>query len=125
MPNNDWDILDRREAEYDRIPATEDIAHPVEDLHSIAIYSVPEARRSLPHPDKPILMSYLDVVLQGYLDMFGEAGARRFFDTTENWDAPILNDRATPRYPRAQTLTGDERAWIDAELKGRGLTPRS
>lgn len=121
VPGHDWAALDAREAEYDRIEATTEIAHPVDALHSIAIYSVPETRRALPRPDKPILLSYLDVVLQGYLDTFGEAGALRFFETTENWDAPILDDRATPRYPRAQTLSGDELAWIDAELKGRGL----
>ncbi len=122
VPGNDWAKLDAREAEYDRIPATTEVAHPVEAPHSIAIYSVPETRRSLPHPEKPILLSYLDVVLQGYLDMFGEAGARRFFDTTENWDAIIFDDRSAPRYPRAQTLSAEETAWIDAELKGRGLS---
>ena len=124
VPGADWAALDAREAAYDRIEATEEILHGVDAMQSIAIYSVPETRRSLPHPEKPILLSYLDVVLQGYLEMFGEDGALRFFETTENWDVPIRDDRAAPVYPRAQTLSGDEQAWIDAELKGRGLTPR-
>ena len=124
VPGSDWATLDAREKEYDRLEATHQIGHGAGELASIAIYSVPEARRAPPHPEKPILLSYLDVVLQGYLDMFGEAGARKFFDTTENWHAPIRNDRHDPVYPRAQRLASEEIAWIDAELATRGLQPR-
>lgn len=121
VPGADWELLDQREREYERLLATHEIDHAADMPESIAIYSVPEPRRAPPHPEKPILLSYLDVVLQGYLDVFGEAGARRFFDTTEGWDAPILNDREAPRYPRAQRLSAQEIDWIDAELDGRNL----
>ncbi|MHA6325523.1 gamma-glutamylcyclotransferase [Roseivivax sp. CAU 1753] len=125
VPGHDWGALDLREKAYDRIEATAEIAHPVDELHSIAIYSVPETRRVVPHGDSPILLSYLDVVLQGYLEAFGEDGARRFFETTENWDTPILNDRAQPRYSRAQSLSAKDIAWIDAELAARGLRAKA
>jgi hypothetical protein len=68
----------------------------------------------------PILLSYVDAVVQGYLATYGEAGAERFFATTEGWDAPVLNDRATPRYPRAQTLTVLERDFVNAHLARNG-----
>ncbi|MHA7873923.1 gamma-glutamylcyclotransferase family protein [Roseivivax sp.] len=122
VPGGDWEKLDQREAEYDRLDATSVVVHEVENLASIAIYSVPAATRTPAHAGRPILLSYLDVVLQGYLDMFGEAGAQRFFETTDGWGGtPILDDRATPRYPRAQRLTAGETAWVDAALAERGL----
>ena len=125
VPGADWQTLDAREKEYDRLDATTAVLHEAGELRSIAIYSVPEARRRPAHEGRPILLSYLDVVLQGYLDMFGEAGAVRFFDTTDGWDsAPVLNDRPSPRYPRAQALTGEETAWIDTALAARGIDVR-
>ncbi len=66
-------------------------------------------------------MSYLDVVIQGYLTEFGEEGAARFFETTSGWNAPLLNDRAAPLYPRAQSLTVDETAFIDQALARLGV----
>jgi hypothetical protein len=56
------------------------------------------------------------VVVQGYLREFGEEGVTRFFTTTHGWDAPILDDRAAPRYPRHQPVTATERAITDAHL---------
>lgn len=41
-----------------------------------------------------ILLSYLDVVVQEYLRVFGIDGLSHFFDTTDGWDTPVLNDRA-------------------------------
>ena len=40
-----------------------------------------------PQPKTPILLSYLDVVVQGYLAEFGEAGVARFFASTDGWGA--------------------------------------
>ena len=61
-------------------------------------------------------MSYLDVVVQGYLRTFGPDGALRFFETTDGWGSPILNDRAAPRYPRHQQLDPDETHFVDTQL---------
>ena len=45
-----------------------------------------------------------------------EKGVERFFYTTLGWDTPVLNDRAAPLYPRAQTLTPDQTALVDSHL---------
>ena len=91
------------------------------------------ARHQLPDPDmqiyvgrddcirwdikQPILLSYLDVVIQGFHEHFGEEGVSNFFATTDNWEHPILDDRDAPQYPRATTLTDFERALVDKGLK--------
>lgn len=115
-----WAALDLREACYDRTDALRDVRHPAETVDELAIYVVPEADRLPPDAEHPVLLSYLDVVLQGYLVEFGKEGAERFIATTANWDAPILNDRAAPQYPRDQSLTDAERAFVDAALSGLG-----
>ena len=63
-----------------------------------------------------MLLSYIDVVVQGYLAEYGPDGAERFFETTGGWDVPILNDRAAPLYPRHTMLSGSERTFVDAAL---------
>lgn len=113
VPHDDWDALDQREWAYDRIAVTDRVAHPLRHDIDIAVYAVPEARHTAPTDTYPILLSYLDVVIQGYLREFGEAGVARFLATTEGWEAPILNDRAEPRYPRHQPLRSDETALVD------------
>ena len=83
MPNADWVALDAREEGYDRLVATEMISHDHSDNPELAIYAIPEATRFPPTPDHPILLSYLDVVLQGYLHVFGDAGVQHFMETTD------------------------------------------
>ena len=113
VPGQDWRALDAREFAYAR--------HPVEarlDSGALAVqvYAVPGSDAAEPSAAHPILLSYLDAVVQGFLREYGVAGAERFFDTTDGWAAPILNDRAAPRYPRAQSLSPDETALVDAFL---------
>jgi hypothetical protein len=119
VPGGEWEALDRREAGYDRHPAGPDLT--VEALPGIApqIYAV--AQDVTTGTGGPILLSYLDVVLQGYLREFGEPGVRRFMDTTDGWETPVLDDRVQPRYPRHQRLDPDETALIDAELARLGV----
>ncbi|MDA7964114.1 gamma-glutamylcyclotransferase family protein [Ruegeria sp.] len=117
VPNDDWDALDQREWAYDRIPATRAITHPLTQDVEIAVYAVPSQRQTEPSNRHPLLLSYIDVVIQGYLRAFGPDGADRFFATTDGWDAPILNDRAAPRYPRHQQLKPDETAFVDDRLR--------
>ncbi len=120
VPKNDWVALDQREWAYDRIPATEAVNHALKTEIDIAVYAVPEARHTRPSHHYPILLSYLDVVVQGYLREFGTAGVDRFFATTDGWDAPILNDRAEPRYPRHQALKAQETELVDCKLQEHG-----
>lgn len=116
VPNADWAALDQREWAYQRINASNDVSHALSHQPEVAIYAVPHDKTHAPDVKHPILLSYVDVVVQGYLNEFGIDGAMRFFDTTDGWDIPIINDRAAPMYPRHQTLSKGERAFVDEQL---------
>lgn len=116
VPGGDWAALDLREAAYDRLRLRPDdvehaLPHPV-DVH---IYRTDIAHAE-PASKHPILLSYLDCVVQGFLRVFGAEGADRFFATTDGWHTPVLNDRAVPQYARHVDLTGAERSFIDERL---------
>lgn len=116
VPGADWAALDEREMFYLRIPA-EGVAHPLDTAPAVQIYHAPEHLNPEAESPKPILLSYLDVIVQGYLSEFGEDGVAGFFTTTDGWEAPVLNDRLAPRYPRHQRLTNAERALTDEWLR--------
>ena len=113
VPGNDWAALDQRESGYDRIP-THAVQHGLDAAPDIAVYSIPP--RADDQSDCPILLSYLDVVVQGFLTEFGQTGVSRFFESTDNWSLPIADDRAAPLYPRAQHISAPEIALIDGWL---------
>lgn len=113
VPNDDWVALDAREFSYARLAVTDVVDHAAPDVRDISIYAIPPEHAARPDRDHPILLSYVDAVLQGYLREFGEAGAARFIQTTEGWDSPLRNDRVAPIYPRAQSLTARERSLVD------------
>lgn len=116
VPGGDWLALDQREYGYDRVEATNSVTHTAKDPIRIAVYAVPHQTRRTTNARHPILLSYLDVVVQGYLREFGPKGVTQFFATTDGWDAPILNDRAKPHYPRHRSLNTDETALVDHHL---------
>ena len=120
VPDEGWAALDLREAAYERLDARSAIHHEAPGATEMAIYSIAPDRRLSPRADTPVLLSYLDVVVQGYLQEFGPEGADRFFATTSGWEAHFLDDRDAPRYPRAQILSNDERAFVDARLDALG-----
>ncbi len=114
-----WADLDAREAAYTRV----DVTRALGADHPTAIYRVNANLAADTASNTPILLSYLDVVVQGYLREFGPQGVARFFASTHGWDAPILNDRDNPRYPRRQILTDQETALVDACLATRMEMP--
>ena len=114
VPGSDWAALDAREAAYARHDVSETVRHDGRDAPT-AVYQVRPEHVSQDH-DHPILLSYLDVVVQGYLQVYGMDGVVHFFETTDGWDAPIFDDRANPIYPRHQALLEKERALVDAQL---------
>jgi len=121
VPGADWAALDLREEGYNRHAIDDGLAH--EAAHPVAaqIYAVPPASMVYPEQRAPILMSYLDVVIQGYLREFGEAGAVAFFETTDGWETPVRDDRTTPVYPRHKVLPASERGFVDDQLQHRGV----
>ncbi|MGP1357769.1 gamma-glutamylcyclotransferase family protein [Roseicyclus sp.] len=121
VPDGDWTALDAREYAYHRLPVAE-IAHGHGDAAlDIQIYRTKPEHDTDASEAHPILLSYLDTVIQGYLTEFGEDGARRFFETTSGWEAPVFDDRARPVYPRATRTTAEERNLVDTELLLRGV----
>ena len=103
----DWPGLAAREAHYDKISIAE-FGSPT------VVYSVPE--RHLTAGRAPILRSYLDTVLQGFLLEFGEDGPRHFMATTVGWERGIFDDRADRIYPRASIPTPAQTAQFAALL---------
>ena len=129
VPRGDWASLDARESGYNRHAAHDDVDHGHPTRPEIAVYAVHE-ENMLDRDGHVILLSYLDVVVQGFHEVYGEAGVQRFFDTTDGWDTVILDDRAHPLYPRHQELTLDQTALVDwhldrlsAEIKQRHEAP--
>ena len=114
VPGADWAALDQREAAYQRHDVTVTVHHDGPKAPT-AVYQVKPAHLS-DAQDHPILRSYLDVVVQGYLKVHGEAGVAQFFDTTDGWNMPIFDDRTAPLYPRHQVLTAAETALVDHHL---------
>lgn len=125
VPNGDWQALDCREAGYDRVAVTRSVTHEVAEPVDIAAYSIPDGKHHRPTQDLPIILSYVDVVIQGYLRHFGEKGAAEFFATTTGWDVPILNDRQSPHYPRYCPVSRQAKSIVDAHIDDIGAILRT
>ncbi|PVA09919.1 gamma-glutamylcyclotransferase [Pelagivirga sediminicola] len=123
VPDDDWHALDIREGAYDRVPAEHMIEHPLPHTPQIAVYAVPERPDEAPG-EHHLLLSYIDVVVQGYLREFGTDGAQHFFETTDGWEVPVLDDRADPHYSRACRLSREETDVVDAALARLPVTMR-
>lgn len=120
VPDQDWAALDHRERAYDRLPADDCVSHDGPGDASVAIYAIRAEHLNEPDADHPVLLSYLDVVIEGYLREYGAEGPRHFLETTTGWTAPILDDRAAPRYPRHRRLSPDTRDAVETVLRETG-----
>ncbi|MGA1268316.1 MAG: gamma-glutamylcyclotransferase family protein [Gemmobacter sp.] len=118
VPDADWPALDRREAGYDRHKVRVALGAGGEAVAEV--YAVPPAACLPPTERHPILQSYLDTVLGGFSAEYGPGAVAEFVATTRGWEAPILNDRARPRYSRAIAPDPGLRAEIDAALAALG-----
>jgi len=122
VPNGDWAALDEREHAYDRaqLPPSA-IDHRRGALISVEMYHTKPGNTSPPSVRHPILQSYLDTVLLGYFDVFGSDGIDHFFATTDGWDAPVIQDREAPIYPRTQAPDASMRSTIDRRMDALGI----
>lgn len=64
-----------------------------------AIWTYECVEQLSPTDKMPIAQSYVDVVMDGCLEI-GESFAREFVALTAGWKAPWVDDRFHPRYPR-------------------------
>ncbi|SMX45496.1 gamma-glutamylcyclotransferase family protein [Octadecabacter ascidiaceicola] len=117
VPDADWAALDLREHAYNRRDVTDQFTSQT------AVYEANPDHTAPPSTGHPILLSYLDVVIAGYSTLMGEAGPIHFFETTAGW-GPVLNDRDSPLYPRAQPLSAQTRACVDDAIADLSLEIR-
>jgi len=110
--------FDEREIGYDRMGiARSDVVYssgPLPDR--LYIYTSGPEHYRVGDFYYPIWLSYVEVVMYGYLMMFGEAGVDRFIQSTEGWSAPIIDDRQNPRYPRFTKISDEHRRLIETWL---------
>lgn len=122
VPNADWGALDLRETGYGRhIVPDEHLSHTSPVPVSAQIYAVALGDSDLPHPTQHVHLSYLDVVVSGFLAEFGADGVERFFATTTGWGG-VLDDRAAPLYPRARPTSTELRDLVDDSLSQLGVS---
>jgi hypothetical protein len=115
VPNNDWQELDAREVGYLRRELTPNDWYcavlPDPTLVSdVQMYVLETGKPAC--PKKPILWSYLETVLYGYYQWFGEEGMAAFIATTGDW-TDVLDDREDPIYPRYVPAEGDIQKTIE------------
>ena len=126
QPGHHEDTMQRREALYHRIdlpPTAVDWldGRPDEWPEPFIHVGEPAYRRAGDH-DHPVLLSYVETVLAGFLRTFGDDGPRHFFETTADWHVPVMDDRNSPVYARATQLGEDERLLVDDLLAEAGVT---
>jgi hypothetical protein len=115
VPGGDWTVLDEREGAYRRHAVAPPMLSQAPGWARIVeIYAI-NPKHADPEARHPILLSYLDTVVQGFLREFGEAGVERFFASTAGWSR-LFDDRTNPIYPRHQALTAQERGLVDAHI---------
>ncbi len=115
--------LDQRESGYSRVRVS--ARHDRPDRRATEFDCFTYVSDSTHHrsgsEEFPIWRSYLDCVLAGYFDLGGHPAMDDFIASTKGWNAPILDDRRLPRYPRAVTLAPDVQRGIDETLAQQGL----
>ena len=107
--------LDQREVRYQRFKVDVETQSGVNQ--SSYVYQARKEHSEWGSIKSPICLSYIDCVLQGVIHRFGQAALEAFFETTDGWHVPILNDRSGPIYPRAIKLSARETELIDSHLK--------
>ncbi|MBU2863025.1 gamma-glutamylcyclotransferase family protein [Reinekea marina] len=99
--------FDRREQGYNRVQIPwESVApsctQPLPESGNLWVY-VGKNNNVTPLPERPIMQSYLDVILNGCLD-FSEHFAARFLQLTGHWQH-LIDDRSNPQYVRPLNST--------------------
>jgi hypothetical protein len=114
--------LDEREIGYERVTVSirvfdSSFKSPTECF----LYTGSQPFRGPATPEYPIWRSYLDCVVAGYLRLGGIEGIEEFITSTSGWEAPILDDRPSPKYPRAVNLIDSDKDVIDNALRNHGI----
>ncbi len=115
-------LVDEREAGYsrhkigcDQLEVSKDTKLP----DNLYVYIANEVEGVI--DDGSLLQSYLDAVMQGFRNEYGDDGVSHFIDTTKGFERHINLDRSAPLYPRDVKLTSEEIVLFDSELKRAGV----
>ncbi len=112
VPAERWQDLQNREVGYRFFPLDLDtIRHDGPGLAQIMTFQ--SMSQTPGSAESPIAQSYLDCVLKGFLDVFGTSALQSFFETTAGWQTPVMRDRENPVYPRAVSLSDNEKDMFD------------
>lgn len=111
--------VDERENGYDRVAVPLDRLQMLRGaLPDCPVYVYEAQTNAVTHdPGEPILQSYLDAVLQGFLAEFGKQGVLDFLATTDGFERSVHVDRHQPIYPRAVRLSSEEQSLFDDLLQ--------
>ncbi len=102
--------LDKREQGYHRIliDVNDILCDDLPALEGLFIYTSDRQYYGDGSQAYPIWYSYLETVILGYWQVFGEDGVNKFITSTHGWSTPILDDRNEKIYPRARVLSYEE-----------------
>lgn len=115
--------LDAREAGYDRLSLplsdfdlSDELLQQMDDegVENIMVYRSQTVNRTLADQDNPVLLSYVDCVMAGYLHRFGEQGVQDMVSSTRGWERPLFDDRSDPFYPRWVEVNDNSRQYFDS-----------
>ena len=85
---------------------------------TIMVYRSQEHNRGLADTEHPVLQSYVDCVMAGYLHRFGEEGVNALVSSTRGWECSLFNDRADPFYPRWVEVSAADQQYFDGCIDG-------
>lgn len=108
LPLEALPTLDAREDGYERLtlPATQfDLPEGLE-VDEVHVYRSLSHNRLPATGEHPILQTYIDCCMAGFLRLYGEGGLDNFLTNTLGWEGAIEDDRHQPRYPRAVQVPG-------------------
>ncbi|MFK5980987.1 MAG: gamma-glutamylcyclotransferase [Rhizobiaceae bacterium] len=115
------EMVDEREQGYQRVQLCHsDFLLQGRDLPAnLYVYVANPANE--PDSQPPLLQSYLDAVMQGYLNEYGSTGLAHFIETTIGFERSIIKDRNEPQYPRAIELDYASKELFDNTLMRAGV----
>jgi glutathione-specific gamma-glutamylcyclotransferase len=111
-------VLDEREIGYTRLELDRSLIRTTDEELPESLFIYTSQAEAYRHGSVhfPLWMSYIEVVTYGFWRVFGENGVDEYIHSTGGWEAPIIDDRTRPRYPRMMSLTGEERAFIERKI---------
>lgn len=117
--------VDYRERDYDRVVISPENLefHNGKSAGDLPDYLIVYVAKENNHisPDGPLLQSYLDAVMQGFLLEYGQRGISHFLESTVGFNRQIILDRREPRYSRPVQLGEDEERMFDSGLRNAGV----